>query len=322
MTIPGWSATGRPWSHQPILFALVPLLLLAVHVTKSAPCKSWLSALHHYFFFAALPWVRRARVAWARNDARRRQEPQSPASACEDLLDISIDHDPPLAPHQRPGGGELLIHYASPMITAANTVLVPVKTFANGNFEINAVGGTNGKSIWKMKTDYVLPPYDWVPPVPAQLTNQNRLLCGRQPQETVLFRDSPESRDRPNETADIPFTAWPIQEEQENLRQRRCDRYADYFGCKGRHLFFGFIVLHRNPAGLTEQDARVDASGKGTWISAQVAAGDPQITQVAMNCAPAISANGSTVYMAVSDGSTGYFVQLDAATLVQNAGSR
>ena len=55
----------------------------------------------------------------------------------------------------------------------------------------------------------------------------------------------------------------------------------------------------------------------GHWISAATAAGDNRSSEVAQNCAPAISADQSTIYIAVSDGCDGYLLGLDAATLAQ-----
>lgn len=225
---------------------------------------------------------------------------------------MAVDDAPPLAPHQRPGGGELLIHYASPMITAANTVLVPVKTKAQGDFEINAVSGTDGKSLWKMKTDYVLPPSDWIPPLPAHLTGQNRLYVAGIG-GTVYFRDSPDSKN--GKSGQLVF--YGVAEYKKNKKIYDNDVMIDTpiaADAKG-NIYFGFVVTAANPAGLKSGIARIDASGKGIWIGAATAAGNPEITQVAMNCAPAISTDGSTIYITVSNGSFGYLVGLDSTTL-------
>src|SRR5450432_614760 len=51
------------------------------------------------------------------------------------LWKMTIDLDPQYS------GDELLIHYGSPMITASNTVLVPVKTGAVNGFRLEAHSG-------------------------------------------------------------------------------------------------------------------------------------------------------------------------------------
>ena len=64
--------------------------------------------------------------------------------------------------------------------------------------------------------------------------------------------------------------------------------------------------------------ARVGADGKGSWIAAATAAGDAAITEIQTNCAPAVSHDGKTIYIAVSNGPNnfnGYLLGLDAATL-------
>src|ERR1700688_3355155 len=97
-------------------------------------------------------------LAW-RGDAGNAQHIAKAPAAGQALAKIHWQMAVDLAPrvHGKPQG-EILIHYASPMITAKNTVLVPVKTTANGAFEVEAVKGTTGNQIWTPTTDYVLPP--------------------------------------------------------------------------------------------------------------------------------------------------------------------
>src|SRR4030095_10944365 len=56
-----------------------------------------------------------------------------------------------------------LIHYGAPVITAANTVLVPVKTGATGSFQVSAFNGANGVAKYNLATDYILPDHNWIP---------------------------------------------------------------------------------------------------------------------------------------------------------------
>lgn len=208
--------------------------------------------------------------------------------------------------------GELLIHYGSIMITAANTVLMPVKTGATGGFRVEAHDGATGALLWKHSTGYILPPHDWTPSFPAHLTAQNKLAFAG-PGGTVKLRTKPDSatgkmrhlvfygRDNykadkaaydANVMIDTPITA---------------DDAGD--------LYFGFVVLGQTPANLASGIARISSTGQGTWISAGNAANDQTITQVAMNCAPAISRDQATVYITVTNGGSGYLVGLDATTL-------
>src|SRR5437899_8424086 len=62
-----------------------------------------------------------------------------------------------------PPDGTILIHYGSPLVTPANTVIIPVKTGASGGYEVQAKSGKDGSLIWSMTTDYILPPHNWTP---------------------------------------------------------------------------------------------------------------------------------------------------------------
>jgi hypothetical protein len=88
------------------------------------------------------------------------------------------------------------------------------------------------------------------------------------------------------------------------------------------NVYFGFIVSGANPAGLVSGIARVGADGSGAWVGASAAAGDVAIGQVAMNSAPALSPDGTKLYVAVNTPAsptarqTGYLLVLDSTSLV------
>jgi hypothetical protein len=211
-----------------------------------------------------------------------------------------------------PPTGEIFIHYGSPLITAANTVIVPVKTGTN-SFGVAAHDGATGKLLWLQRTGYQAPSAGFMPGLGSTLFG-NRLLipdiAGR-----VLARQSPDSP-----TGSVThlyfygqnnFQADPQVYEQ-NV-QINTPLTADAKG----NLFFGFLVLGPTPIGLQSGLARLAPDGTGTWISAVAISGDPAITKVATSCAPALSRDGSTVYVAVDsqDFGFGYLVALNSSTL-------
>jgi hypothetical protein len=213
-------------------------------------------------------------------------------------------------------GNELFIHYGSPLVTRANTVVIPVKTGAWGGFQVEGHCSTTGSLVWTQPTDYILPAHDWTPSCGIALSPKNRLYfpgAGG----TVYYRDAPDAAT--SGTGQIAFygmanyLADPATY-QANVQINTpitADRYGD--------IFFGFQVSGTTEAGLQSGIARIDTSGSGTWISANAAASgtDPNIVKVVMNCAPALSNDHKTLYIAVSQGtwSGGYLVSLDSRTL-------
>jgi hypothetical protein len=81
------------------------------------------------------------------------------------------------------------------------------------------------------------------------------------------------------------------------------------------NLYFGFLVLGSTPLNLQSGLARIAPDGTGTWVSAAAVSGDPAISQVAISCAPALSPDGSLLYVAVDNNSYGYLLALNSTTL-------
>jgi hypothetical protein len=80
-------------------------------------------------------------------------------------------------------------------------------------------------------------------------------------------------------------------------------------------VYFGFTVTGSTPARLSSGIAQIDAHGHATWMTAAAAAGNPAVNGVAINCAPALSPSGRTVYTTVTSPTGGILVGLDATTL-------
>ena len=82
------------------------------------------------------------------------------------------------------------------------------------------------------------------------------------------------------------------------------------------NAWFGFMVTTQNSAGLASGMARVATDGSGTWQAATTLANDASVDRVAMNSAPALSTDGTRLYVAVSSAQgQGYLLALDSATL-------
>ena len=215
-------------------------------------------------------------------------------------------------------GNELLIHYGSPLVTQANTVIVPVKGRADGGFRVEAHRGSDGRQLWRQSTDYRLPPHDWVPSFSPTLTATGKLWIPGGG-GTVYYRTSVDASGagRKHQVAFYGTT---------NYRRHRLMYRTNVFintpmtSDDAGNIFFGFQVTGPTPLNLHSGIARISDSGIGTWVAAATAAADAAITKVAHNSAPAVSTDGSTLYVAVSNGNglggaTGYLLALDSQTL-------
>jgi uncharacterized repeat protein (TIGR01451 family) len=217
-------------------------------------------------------------------------------------------------------------HYGAPLITPANTVLVPVKT-ASG-FQVSAFEGATGRLKYTLTNDYIMAPIaggGWVPvyqPVLATGAAGTRLYYAG-PGGTTYYVDNIDS--------DIPGT--PV---HQCFYTDLTNYLAKAAGTNGFNntvfintpltadtngvVFFGFRVQRTAPAPLNTTNGgfvRLSADGTGTYVLAGPASGDTRISRDSHNCAPALSRDGETLYVAVKGTNAAYcyLLGLDSATL-------
>jgi hypothetical protein len=217
-------------------------------------------------------------------------------------------------------------HYGSPLATADNTLIVPVKTEEDG-FELKFFDGRNGEERQAtIESDYVLPLHNWIPvyqPVLATVrsSRQQRLYYAGAG-GTLFYASNLESK-------------WPWPRHRTRVAFYGLDAFerdkagftstvfvntpltADSIG----NVFFGFRVQGAAPAPLSTTQsgfARIAPDGSATYVLVGAAAGDNAITRDTHNSAPALSNDEQTLYVVVKAGTTNayaYLLGLDAQTL-------
>jgi len=251
---------------------------------------------------------------------RDAQHTGASAIASQDLGTIAWSAPVDLAP-QYTTSGALLTHYGSPVVTTTNTVIFPVKTGATSGFRVEGRVGQTGGLVWSENIDYVMPPHNWRPPCNILLTAQGRLYAPGAGGKLLMRTDANAAAG-----AFTPQVFYGAATYNANAAAFDGSVFintpvtADALG----NLYFGFHVTGANPAGLVSGIARMTPGGSGTWVGAAAAASDGAIQKPAMNCAPALSPDGSTLYIAVNIASgggvqRGYLLALDSTTLAVKA---
>jgi hypothetical protein len=209
------------------------------------------------------------------------------------------------------------VHYGSPMVTRANTVLVPTRIGAGAGFRVVAYAGRSGARRWSLSTDYRTPGFAnglfaWTPPLPAVLTPHASLAVAGAGGTVIVRRHA---NMRTGAVRRLVFYGAGRWRAHTSAYDRAVHITTPLTAGRDGSLYFGFTVRGPTPAHLSSGIARIDARGHATWISAAAAAGDPSVDDVALNCAPALSPSGRTVYIAVTNPARAILVGLDAHTL-------
>ncbi len=242
-------------------------------------------------------------------------------------------------------GSDLYAHYGSPMITAADTIIVPVKTGAN-NFEVQAVNGSNGAMMWTQPSDYQYspavgtPPSGWTPSYSPTLTASGGMFYAGAG-GTVYFRSNLDASGSatPVQLAFYDASGSSLSEYNASSATKAAFNNSIYIDTPitsdaAGNIYFGFEVNGTPPAGsglFNGQGGLAKISYNPTthaysasYVTAANASGNSSMSKVVMNCAPAVSADGATVYVAVnqgnySTGGSGVFLALNTSTLATEA---
>ena len=193
-------------------------------------------------------------------------------------------------------GSTLLIHYGSPLVTEGNTVIVPVKTGVTDTFRVEARRGGDGLPLWTLLTDYRLPPHNWVPSLGGVITPQGRYYVPASG-GTLLWTDQLDAAGphTGNRVAFYGLANFNASSASFDSSVRICTPLTS--DAQGT-VYFGYRTVGANPLGLTSGIAAVDANGNGRFVTASAASAGLS-SQVAIDCAPALSADEKVLYIAV-----------------------
>jgi len=146
-------------------------------------------------------------------------------------------------------GNDLLIHYGSPLITQANTVIVPVKTGAGGGFQLSAFNGSTGTASWTLPTDYILPAHNWVPSYSPTLTPSNQMYYAGAG-GTVYSVSSPDSAN-PGAVTQTAFYGTASYTANKSFFNSSVFINTPITSDAAGNVYFGYQVTGASPLGLS-----------------------------------------------------------------------
>lgn len=214
------------------------------------------------------------------------------------------------------------VHYGSPLITAAGTVITGIK-IAGDAFKVSAFSAATGTLKYSLTTDYILPTHNWIPVYnPAIVTGPwGTRLYYAGAGGTVYHVDNIDSNTPGSPVREVFYTSLANYVANAGAYNSTIFINTPITSDQNGNIFFGFRVQNTAPAPLSTTQsgfARIDATGTGTYVLAGTAAGDANIARDSHNSAPALGNDGSTLYVVVKSPTTsnyGYLVALNSTTL-------
>jgi hypothetical protein len=209
----------------------------------------------------------------------------------------------------------ILIHYGSPVITESNTVLVPVRGL-NDAYRVEARLGFDGSLLWSAPTDFVTAPSDgnWVPSFSPTLTPEGSFYFQGIGGTVYRVGDPNAASVVPELISFLPDYADP------KLRQEYNDTVfisTPLTSDKDGNVYFGYEASGSAPGGLTSGIARIAPDGTATYVPASSITGPNDVTglRLGTNSAPALSLDGTKLYVALQGDTGDYLAAIDSTTL-------
>jgi hypothetical protein len=225
-----------------------------------------------------------------------------------------------LDPHYM-SDGILTAHYGSPVITAKNTIIVPVKTGAWAGFRIDARNGDTGQAIYHFDSDYATVSAEgWIASFGPAISPNNTLFVPASAGSLMFIQDADKFGDGPVRTVFYGGKVFGADPELYTNNVKVCTPVT--VDAKN-NAWYGFRTYGNSaddtPIGqplLLSGIAKVNSLGVGAWRSVKDITDDATATHIQLQCAPAICDDGSTVYFGVQvRNGGGYLVGIDTATL-------
>ncbi len=219
-------------------------------------------------------------------------------------------------------GSDLFIHYAAPLVTNSGNVIVTVKTGASGGFKVEGRNCINGGLVFTQNTDYILPSSGWTPVCGSALVGINGLVTPGAG-GTVYLRDRTDFKTATvRQVAFYGMSTYTANKAAFDSNVYVCTPpTVDNMG----NIYFGVRVSggFENPANFTSGIARISANGVGSFVPSTTLTADSSAGSPVLNCAPALSNDQKTLYIAIFRGNGGgYLVGADTEKLTPKFSTR
>lgn len=249
----------------------------------------------------AVSGQRARRVGWLTHGGNAQHDGIAPARS-NDLRRVAWST--PLDLNPQYNGDILYAHYGSPVVTADNVVVVPVKTGATSGFRIEARNGRTGALLWQEATDYVAPPHGWFPTLGPTLVD-NAVAYARKA-GWVQFRDLGALSTGPKT---ICFYGMANYQQSPAAYDDAVRISSPLVTDSEGSVFFTYRVTGDNPLGLQGGVAVVRRNGTSAYIEGSQASGGDYV-RPKLNAAPAVFKGVVYAVLKKASGSEGGLVGL------------